>query len=527
VPRGDMNLIGATTLNEYQKYIEKDAALERRFQPVYVDEPTVAQTMMILRGLRDTLESYHKVTISDKAIVAAAELSDRYITGRFMPDKAIDLIDQAAARVKISATARPIDVQELEAEVQQIKREQDYAAARKQFDRAASLKTELEGKQTTLDGLLDVWKRDRATASAEVHADHVAQIVSKLTGVPITELTSEEREKLLAMEDRLHERVIGQDEAIGAVADAVRLARAGLREGAAPTATFLFLGPTGVGKTELAKALASTIYCDEDAMIRIDMSEYGERHAVARLVGAPPGYVGYDEGGQLTEKVRRRPYSVVLLDEIEKAHPDVYNILLQVFDDGRLTDGKGRVVDFTNIIIIATSNLGSDIIQKNLKKRGTKNLDEAKQKSELMGVLRHHFRPEFINRIDEVIVFHSLNEAEIHKIVELQLARVARTAFGQGVELEFDSNVVEHFAAVGFQPEYGARELQRLIRSELETELARAMLEGSVEDGDSVRATRLDDGSKIIFEKVAPTEDDINQTDDTQDVNTEDEKPAS
>ena len=507
--RGELNLIGATTLSEYQKYIEKDAALERRFQPVYVDEPTVAQTIMILRGLRDTLESHHKVTITDEAIIAAAELSDRYITGRFMPDKAIDLIDQAAARVKISATARPIDVQELEAEVEQIKREQDYAAARKQFDRAARLKTELEGKQQELDDLSAVWKRDRASATAEVRADHVAQIVSKLTGVPVTELTSEEREKLLSLEDRLHERVIGQDEAIASVADAVRLARAGLREGSAPTATFLFLGPTGVGKTELAKALASTVYGDEDAMIRIDMSEYGERHAVARLVGAPPGYVGYDEGGQLTEKVRRRPHSVVLLDEIEKAHPDVYNILLQVFDDGRLTDGKGRVVDFTSTIIIATSNLGSDIIQKNLKKRGTKEFDEAKQKSELMEVLRHHFRPEFINRIDEIIVFHSLNRDEIRKIVELQLARVGRTALTQGIELSFHESAVDYFSTIGFQPEYGARELRRLIRSELETQLARAMLGGKVEDGDKVKATWSADDQKIAFEVALPTDGDV------------------
>lgn len=500
--RGELNLIGATTLNEYQKYIEKDAALERRFQPVYVDEPTVAQTIMILRGLRDTLESHHKVTITDEAIIAAAELSDRYVTGRFMPDKAIDLIDQAAARVKISATARPIDVQELEAEVEQIKRELDYASARKQFDRAAALKKELEGKQAELDELVETWKRDRASATAEVRADHVAQIVSKLTGVPVTELTAEEKDKLLSMEDHLHERVIGQEEAISAVADAVRLARAGLREGSAPTATFLFLGPTGVGKTELAKALAATVFGDEDALIRIDMSEYGERHAVARLVGAPPGYVGYDEGGQLTEKVRRRPYSVVLLDEIEKAHPDVYNILLQVFDDGRLTDGKGRMVDFTNTIIIATSNLGSDIIQKNLKKRGTKEFDAAKQKSELMDVLRGHFRPEFINRIDEIIVFHSLNREEIRKIVELQLNRVAATALTQGVELQYDESVVVHFAAVGFQPEYGARELRRLIRSELETELARAMLSGSVEDGDKVRVAWSAEDQKIVFEKL-------------------------
>jgi ATP-dependent Clp protease ATP-binding subunit ClpC len=367
---------------------------------------------------------------------------------------------------------------------------------------------------------LDVWKRDRASASAEVRADHVPQIVSKLTGVPVTELTSEEREKLLTIENRLHERVIGQNEAIHSVADAVRLARAGLREGTSPTATFLFLGPTGVGKTELAKALASTVYGDEDAMIRIDISEYGERHAVARLVGAPPGYVGYDEGGQLTEKVRRRPYSVVLLDEIEKAHPDVYKILLQVFDDGRLTDGKGRVVDFTNTIIIAISNLGSDIIQKNLKKRSAKSFGEAKQKSKLMEVLRHHFRPEFINRIDEVIVFHSLDRDEIRKIVTLQLARVARTALGQGVELDFDTSVVDHFATVGFQPEYGARELQRLIRSELETELARAMLGATVEDGDHVRAIRPDDTRKIVFEKVAPidVDDETSPADQSNDV---------
>ena len=500
--RGELNLIGATTLNEYQKYIEKDAALERRFQPVYVDEPTVAQVIMILRGLRDTLESHHKVTITDEAIIAAAELSDRYITGRFMPDKAIDLIDQAAARVKISATARPVDVQELEAEVEQIKREQDYAAARKQFDRAAELKKELEVKQKELDELLEIWKRDRASATAEVRADHVAQIVSKITGVPVTDLTTEEKDKLLKLEEKLHERVIGQDEAIGAVADAVRLARAGLREGRGPTATFLFLGPTGVGKTELAKALADAVFGDEDALLRIDMSEYGERHAVARLVGAPPGYVGYDEGGQLTEKVRRRPYSVVLLDEIEKAHPDVYNILLQVFDDGRLTDGKGRVVDFTNTIIIATSNLGSEIIQRNLKKRGTKEFDEAKQKSDLMEVLRGHFRPEFINRIDEIIVFHSLNQSEIRQIVELQLDRVRATAMTQGVELDFEASVVDHFGAVGFRPEFGARELRRLIRSELETQLAREILSGRIQDGDKVRVAWSPDEQKIVFETL-------------------------
>ncbi|GHK91134.1 ATPase [Escherichia coli] len=368
--RGELNLIGATTLNEYQKYIEKDAALERRFQPVTVPEPTVAQTIMILRGLRDTFEAHHKVSISEDAIIAAAELSDRYITARFLPDKAIDLLDRAAARVKLSATARPVAVQELESELHQLRREQDYVAARKQYDRAAELGKRIEAKEAELKKLVENWERERASGSAEVKAEHVAQIVSRLTGIPVNELTVEEREKLLHLEQRLHERPVGQDEAVRAVADAVRLSRAGLREGSKPVATFLFLGPTGVGKTELAKALAESIYGDEHALLRIDMSEYGERHTVARLVGAPPGYVGYDEGGQLTEKVRRKPYSVLLLDEIEKAHPDVYNILLQVFDDGRLTDGKGRVVDFTNTIIIATSNPGSDIIQRRLKARG-------------------------------------------------------------------------------------------------------------------------------------------------------------
>jgi ATP-dependent Clp protease ATP-binding subunit ClpC len=495
--RGELHLIGATTLNEYQKHIEKDAALERRFQPVFVPEPTVAQTIMILRGLRDTLEAHHKVTITDEAVIAAAELSDRYITGRFLPDKAIDLIDQAAARVKMSSTARPVEVQELESEVRQLKREQDYASSRKQFDRARDLQAQHEAREKALAEATERWRRERGSASAEVRVEQVAQVVSKITGVPVNELTAEEREKLVQMEDRLRQRVIGQEEAVKAVSDAVRLARAGLREGRSPIATFLFLGPTGVGKTELAKALAETVFGDEDAMIRIDMSEYMERHAVARLIGAPPGYVGYEEGGQLTERVRRRPYSVVLLDEIEKAHPDVYNVLLQVFDDGRLTDGKGRVVDFTNTILIATSNLGSDIIQRSLRTRGLVEEEPAKLKRELMDVLRSHFRPEFINRIDEIIVFHALDRAEIRAIVELQLERVRRTAHGQGVELVVDDSLVDHLAAEGFRPEFGARELRRLIRSELETELARAILSGEVQEGDKVTA-RWDAAQRLL-----------------------------
>ncbi|TGR03167.1 ATP-dependent Clp protease ATP-binding subunit [Mesorhizobium sp. M4B.F.Ca.ET.190.01.1.1] len=498
--RGELNLVGATTLNEYQKHIEKDAALERRFQPVFVPEPSVAQTIMILRGLRDTLEAHHKVTITDEAVVAAAELSDRYITGRFLPDKAIDLIDQAAARVKISATGRPVDVQELEAETRQLKREQDYASSRKQFDRASEFQH--DAKNNELRQATERWRRNLGSGSAEVQSAHIAEVVSKLTGIPVTELTTEERQRLIKLEERLHQRVIGQDEAVKAVSDAVRLARAGLREGRRPTATFLFLGPTGVGKTELAKALAEAVYGDEAALVRLDMSEYMERHTVARLIGAPPGYVGYEEGGQLTERVRRRPYSVVLLDEIEKAHSDVYNVLLQVFDDGRLTDGKGRVVDFTNTIIIATSNLGADIIQGHLRVQGAASDETDKLRRELMDVLRMHFRPEFLNRIDEIIVFHALDRKQIRNIVDLQLERVKRTAHGQGVDLEFDDSLMEQIAAAGFRPEFGARELRRLIRSELETELARAMLADEVHEGDRVLA-RWDSGEqKVRFEAV-------------------------
>ncbi|UVF22549.1 AAA family ATPase (plasmid) [Microvirga terrae] len=504
--RGELNLIGATTLNEYQKHIEKDAALERRFQPVFVPEPTIAQTIMILRGLRDTLEAHHKVTITDEAVIAAAELSDRYITGRFLPDKAIDLVDQAAARVKISATARPVDVQEMEAEVRQLKREQDYASSRKHFDRASDIQARHDARSKELQDATERWRRERGSASTEVRTEDIAQVVSKLTGVPVNELTTEERQRLVKMEERLHQRVIGQEEAVRAVSDAVRLARAGLREGRRPIATFLFLGPTGVGKTELAKALAETVFGEEDAMIRLDMSEYMERHAVARLIGAPPGYVGYEEGGQLTERVRRRPYSVVLLDEIEKAHPDVYNVLLQVFDDGRLTDGKGRVVDFTNTILIATSNLGSDIIQRHLNLRGTAEDDQARLKRELMDVLRGHFRPEFINRIDEIIVFHALARGEIRSIVELQLERVRRTAHGQGVDLEIDASLVDHLAAAGFRPEFGARELRRLIRSELETQLARAMLADEVHEGDRVTARWDRDQQRVVLEPQAKSE---------------------
>ncbi|SAK95295.1 ATPase [Caballeronia catudaia] len=500
--RGELSLIGATTLNEYQKYIEKDAALERRFQPVLVSEPTVEQTIVILRGLRDKLEAHHQVTFADDAFVSAAELSDRYVTSRFLPDKAIDLIDQAAARVRIGATSRPPEIQELEAEIAQMKREQDYASSRKRFDQAKSFEERIKEKQAKLDELTEAWQRKTGSETLEVTVAAVAEVVSRLTGIPVTELTQEERQKLLEMENKLRERVIGQDEAVVAVSDAVRLSRAGMGQANRPIATFLFLGPTGVGKTELAKALAETVFGDEQAVIRIDMSEYMERHAVARLIGAPPGYVGYDEGGQLTERVRRRPYSVILLDEIEKAHPDVNNVLLQVFDDGRLTDGKGRVVDFSNTVIISTSNLGASIIMDNLEKSENDRDSEKEMRAKLMDVLKVHFRPEFLNRIDEIIVFHGLSRENIRSIVQIQIERVTRTAAAQDITLKVQDSVIDHLADVGYRPEFGARELKRQIRQDLETRLAKEILGDKLKSGDTVDVSYDKDTEKVAFSKV-------------------------
>ena len=481
--RGELHLIGATTLNEYQKYIEKDSALERRFQPVMVPEPTIEQAIEIIRGLRDSYEAHHKVKIDDSAVTAAVYLSDRYITSRFLPDKAIDLIDQAAARVRIASDTRSAEIAKYEDDIARLSREEESARNHKKTDEAKKLKKEIDTLTKQKDDLMEAWKREKGVSTAVVTSADIAQVVSKLTGVPVTELTEEEKQKLLTLEDKIHQRVVGQNEAVQAVSDAVRLSRAGLTQGSRPIANFLFLGPTGVGKTELAKALAWSVFGDEDAMIRIDMSEYMERHAVSRLVGAPPGYVGYDEGGQLTEAVRRRPYSVILLDEIEKAHPDVYNILLQVFDDGRLTDGKGRVVDFTNTIIIATSNLGSALIIENDKATGKDKKDKKTLKAELMEVLRGHFRPEFINRIDDIIVFDSLSEDEIKNIVRLQLEKVSQLLAEKGVSITFSDALVNDLAKRGYQPEFGARELRRLIKTDIENLLARKLLAGELKEG--------------------------------------------
>src|ERR687896_602007 len=476
--------VGKTAIAEYRRNIEKDAALERRFQPVLIDEPSVDETIEILHGLKDRYEAYHRVRISPEALVAAAELSDRYITDRFLPDKAIDLIDQAAARVRLRAKTKPADRRALEDELARNERERDQAVAAEDYERANSLKARIDELREQVDESRSSG-RERA---AEVLADDVAEVVSRRTGIPVTQLTQEERERLLGLEAQMHERVVGQDEAVEAVARAVRRARAGLGDPNRPVGSFLFLGPTGVGKTELARALAETLFGDEDAMARFDMSEFQERHTVSRLVGAPPGYVGYEDAGRLTETVRRRPYSVLLLDEIEKAHADVFNILLQLLEDGRLTDGQGRTVDFRHTVVIMTSNLGADRIQAHAR-RG-ESFDDLK--AELMEVLRQSFRPELLNRIDEIIVFRSLDRAQLMQITRLLLDRVARRIHAQGVELEVSDEAVEYLANAGFDPQYGARPLRRAIQRLLEDELSERLLAGEIESGQRVRVELRD-----------------------------------
>lgn len=498
--RGELHLIGATTLNEYQKHIEKDAALERRFQPVFVPEPTIDQTIEILRGLRDKYEVHHKVKITDHAMTAAAELSSRYIHNRFLPDKAVDLIDQAASRVRIQSLSHSKEMQKLDENLTKLTREREYAAAHKETDKEKELAEKIEKLTKDQDELMSKWRMEKGVSTPEVTVENIAEVVSKITGVPVKELTQEEKEKLLKMEEKLHERIISQDEAIEAVSNAIRISRAGLNDQNRPQATFLFLGPTGVGKTELVKALAWTLFGDEDAVIRIDMSEYMERHAVARLIGAPPGYVGYEEGGQLTERVRRRPYSVILLDEIEKAHPDVYNVLLQLFDEGRLTDGKGRNVNFTNTIIIATSNIGADVIQQNTLAAKSKQKIYPELKNDLMNLLRGHFRPEFLNRIDDIIVFQPLGKKEIKEIVKIQLERIKNTARGQNIELVFGDYVIDYLAEVGYAPEFGARELKRKIKTEVENPLARELLSGNIGEGDKVEV-QYSESTGVVFVK--------------------------
>src|SRR5829696_6076305 len=493
--RGELRLIGATTVDEYRKNIEKDAALERRFQPVLVSEPTVDDTIEILGGLKDRYEAHHRVKISEEAIVAASELSDRYVTDRFLPDKAIDLVDQAAARVRLRAKTKPQDTRALEEEVKRLRREKDQAVSAEDFEKAQELKGRIQERQDRLGA----FKAARRQAAAEVTAGDIAEVVSRQTGIPVSQLTQEERERLMHLEEQLHERVIGQEEAVEAVAEAVRRARAGLSDPNRPIGSFLFLGPTGVGKTELARTLAEVLFGEEAAMFRIDMSEFQERHTVSRLVGAPPGYVGYEEAGQLTESVRRRPYCVLLLDEIEKAHADVFNILLQILDDGRLTDAQGRTVDFKHTVIIMTSNLGSDRIQAHARR----NESFEELKADMDQILKHSLRPEFINRIDEVIVFRTLDKEQISEIARLLLERTERRLHAQDIEVEFTEAAVEFVAEEGFDPEFGARPLRRTIQRRVDNELSRMVLEGALNPGDKV-VVDLEEG-KLTFEVLDET----------------------
>lgn len=488
--RGDFQVIGATTLNEYRKYIEKDAALERRFQPVKVGEPTPEQAVQILKGLRDSYEAHHKVKITDEAINAAVTLSSRYIADRYLPDKAIDLIDEGASKVRLASLTSPDNVKELEDEIADYEKEKASAINEQDFERAARLRDEQKELQTKLDDAKKKWQEQQKGNSGEVTAEDIAKIVSEWTGIPVVQLTKEESERLLNMENVLHERVIGQSEAVTAIAKAIRRGRVGLKDPKRPVGSFIFLGPTGVGKTELCKALAEAMFGDENAMLRLDMSEYMEKHTVSKLIGSPPGYVGFEEGGQLTEKVRRKPYSVVLFDEIEKAHPDVFNMLLQILEDGRLTDSQGRTVDFKNTIIIMTSNVGARLITEKQSSLGfnseNENVEESEKKDikELVtGELRKVFRPEFLNRVDDIIVFNKLNKDEIKQIAVKMLKTLESRLDKMNIKISFTDNAVSEIADKGFDENYGARPLRRAIQNEIEDPLSEQMLEGKVKDG--------------------------------------------
>jgi ATP-dependent Clp protease ATP-binding subunit ClpC len=510
--RGELQCIGATTMDEFRKYIERDGALARRFQPVQVREPSVDETIEILKGLRERYESHHQVEIRDDALAAAARLSDRYISDRFLPDKAIDLIDEASSRVRLRYAMPPAALRDAKHELERVEKEYKTLPEQDQYLRTMPLRDRRRDLQAQIDRLDEEWRDTRDNAKIEVGEDEVAVIVQSWTGIPVTRLVEAETAKLLKMEEALHNRVIGQDEAIVAVSKAVRRARSGLKDPKRPTGSFIFLGPTGVGKTELARALAQFLFDNEDALIRIDMSEYMERFAVSRLVGAPPGYVGYEEGGQLTEAVRRRPYSVVLLDEIEKAHPEVFNILLQMMEDGRLTDSQGRIVDFKNVVIIMTSNVGAQMISqdRSLGFRGARK-DESERAYESMRTrvtdeLKRTFRPEFLNRVDDVIVFHSLTQTEIQQIVDLMLSQVNKQLHTQGMLLEVTTEAKELLAKEGWDPTYGARPLRRAVQRLIEDPLSEEVLLGRFSDGDTIEA--FAEEGKIAFRKAQapPTE---------------------
>lgn len=504
--RGEVQVIGATTLDEYRKNIEKDAALERRFQPVQIDEPSPEDAVEILKGLRDRYEAHHRIKIPDEAIEAAVKLSVRYVTGRFLPDKAIDVIDEACSRVRLSTLTTPPDLKQMEDEITTIAAKKEEAVKGQDYENAAKLRDEEKNKREALEVRRKEWSEQQTKTHGAVTEDDIAAVISGWTGIPVAQMTEDEGQRLLHLEDTLHERVIGQNEAVTAVAKAIRRSRVGLRDPKRPIGSFLFLGPTGVGKTELSKALAEAMFGDENAMIRIDMSEYMEKHAVSRMIGSPPGYVGYDEGGQLSEKVRRHPYSVVLFDEIEKAHPDVFNILLQILEDGVLTDGQGRHVDFKNTIIIMTSNIGAQKITGNARKslgfaEGEANTAERtfeQIKEDVLGELKTAVRPEFLNRIDDIIVFNRLSEDEIAQIADGMLRKVAERMQEMGITMDWTDAAKKHLAKAGFDPIYGARPLRRAVTNEVEDLVAEQSLEGKIKHGDRVTLDAADDKLTLL-----------------------------
>ena len=509
--RGEMQVIGATTIEEYRKNIEKDSALERRFQSVLVGEPSREEAVEILKGIRDKYEAHHKVKITDEAIEAAVKMSSRYIGDRFLPDKAIDLIDEAASKVRLRAYTPPEDIRELEEKIKRINEEKASAVNSQNFEQAAALRDEEKEVKAHLENAKEGWKKQNSETNGVVTPDEIAAIVSEWTHIPVVQLTEEESQRLLHMEEELHRRIVGQDQAVSAVAKAIRRGRVGLKDPNRPTGSFIFLGPTGVGKTELCKTLAATLFGDESAMIRLDMSEFMEKHTVSKLVGSPPGYVGYDEGGQLTEKVRRKPYSVVLFDEIEKAHPDVFNMLLQILDDGVLTDSQGRKVDFKNCIIIMTSNVGAKLITnagnaalgfKGEEGNGT--MSQSDIKDAVMGELKKCFRPEFLNRVDDIIVFEQLNKDDIKEIARRMLKTLKNRVHDMGIELSFDDSAIEKIADEGFDPVYGARPLRRAIQSEIEDKLSEEMLDGRITSGNKYLCKHTDDG--FVFDSAESAE---------------------
>ena len=500
--RGEIQCIGATTLNEYHKHIEKDAALERRFQPVKVPEPSREESVEILKGLRDRYEAHHRVRITDEAITAAVFLSDRYISDRCLPDKAIDLIDEAASRVRIKAFTAPPDMKQQQEKLDALNKETEEAVAHEDFEKAAHLRDSKKALQNEMAQRRSEWEHRRNSRVEIVGEEEVAQIVCAWTGIPVAKITEDESRRLVNLEAVLHERVIGQEEAVASVARAIRRARAGLKDPKRPIGSFIFLGPTGVGKTELCKALAEALFGDEDSMIRIDMSEYMEKHSVSRMIGSPPGYVGHEEGGQLTEKVRRKPYAVILLDEVEKAHPDVFNILLQILEDGRLTDGQGRVVDFKNTVIVMTSNAGAHALKKQRSLGFGGSIDSARtyevMKENIMGEVKNIFRPEFLNRVDEIIVFHALEQREIDEIARLLLKQVCARLAEHGIELDVDESALSVISGAGYDMQYGARPLRRAIQRMVEDALSEEILLGKIRLGDRVRVTAEDDHLAFI-----------------------------